>query len=286
MCTTEAADAACLSRVCETADDLCGYRNGPMGGPCTVANGGVVCRSGVCSPGDSMCGYREGEGPCTAANAGTVCRSGACGSDGLCRPATGCNVDADCETATQYCNTPERLCVARVPNTMPVPTVPGHEPTLAGECTVPAAMSACLSNVCEASDDLCGYLNNTPCMSVAECRSTICHTDGRCGLPNGEPCTTPGECRSDICAPNGLCGACDASTPCPSGLACDIATGTCVMPDADAGQSDAGIGNTSPGGLAGGACGSCTVNTSRSTHGYLAMLALLGLVAARKRRQR
>lgn len=287
MCTPEAADSACLSRVCETADDLCGYRNGPMGGPCTVANGAVVCRSGVCSPSDSMCGYREGEGPCTPANAGTVCRSGACGVDGLCRPETGCNVDADCETATQYCNTPARVCVARIPNSMAVPTVPGHTPELAGACTPAAAMSACLSNVCESSDDLCGYLNGTPCAALAECRSMICHSDAACGLPNGEPCTTPGQCRSDICAPDRICGECDASTPCPSGLACDIASGSCV-PVTDAGAGDAGIGNVDagrPGGLAGGACG-CTVNSTQSKQGYLAMLALLGLVVARKRRQR
>jgi MYXO-CTERM domain-containing protein len=50
---------------------------------------------------------------------------------------------------------------------------------------------------------------------------------------------------------------------------------------ADAG-GDAG---ESPGGIAGGACG-CTVNTTKSTSGILAMLGMLALVMMRRRRAR
>lgn len=51
--------------------------------------------------------------------------------------------------------------------------------------------------------------------------------------------------------------------------------------DAGAGTPDAGPRN---GGLSGGACG-CTVNTSGSNTGFLAMLGVLGLVVARRRRR-
>jgi hypothetical protein len=258
MCTAAVGDATCVSRVCEESDDLCGYRNGPDGGPCTVASGAVVCRSGVCSPGDMRCGYRDGEGPCTPETGPRVCRSGLCGPDGLCRPTTGCDRDADCDTATQYCDTPSRTCVPRVPNGMAVPTSPGHDPELAGECTEPAGEAACLSRVCEARDDLCGYLEGTPC------------ADDR-------------QCRSDICAPSGLCAVCDETTPCPTGSICDVPTGTCLPEGSDAGPVDGGMGGR-PGGLAGGAL--CAVRPgSRPAPGvvWVALLAGLALVIGRRR---
>lgn len=259
MCTAAVGDATCVSRVCEASDDLCGYRNGLEGGPCTVATGGVVCRSGVCSPADMHCGYRDGEGPCTPETGAIVCRSGLCGADGLCRPTTGCDRDSDCDTDTQYCDTPSHTCVPRVPNGMAVPTAVGHDPELIGECTEAAGMAACLSRVCEADDDLCGFRNGTPC------------ADDRV-------------CRSFICAPSGLCAACDETTPCPTGELCDIPTGTCLPENADAGPVDAGMG-TRPAGLAGGAL--CAARpTSRPAGGlaWVAALAGLALVVARRRR--
>ncbi|MBX7196212.1 MAG: hypothetical protein K1X94_29420 [Sandaracinaceae bacterium] len=260
MCTAPVGDAVCVSRVCEASDDLCGYRNGLEGGPCTVATGSVVCRSGVCSPGDGHCGYRDGEGPCTAADGAIVCRSGICGSDGLCRPTTGCDRDSDCVTETQYCDTASHTCVPRIPNGMAVPMTPGHDPTLDGECSEPVGDAVCLSRVCEASDDLCGLLP-------------------------GSTCASPEECRTSICAPDAVCGVCDESTPCPTGEVCDVPSGTCHGTDAglaDAGVGDAGMGDR-PHGLAGGACG-CSVRTDAPKSGWLALLGLLGLALARRRR--
>jgi len=140
---------------------------------------------------------------------------------------------------------------------MAVPTWADHTPALTGECTPAAAMSACLSNVCE-DDDLCGYRLGTPC-------------------------TASEVCRSFICAPGGLCGECDATTPCPTGLLCDIPSGTCVP--GDGGAPDGGIDGV-PGGLAGGAV--CSVTAAKRTSGALAMLGLVGLaglVVARRRRR-
>lgn len=262
-CTAPVGDATCMSRVCETSDDLCGYRNGTEGGPCTVATGDVVCRSGVCSPTDGHCGYLDGEGPCTAADGAIVCRSGLCGDDGRCRPTTGCDVDADCITDTQYCDTPSHTCVPRVPNDMAVPTTPGHVPTLDGTCTPDAADSACLSRVCEEVDDRCGHLP-------------------------GSPCDSPVECRTFICAPDGLCGVCDARTPCPTGEMCNLDDGTChEIPgdDAGGGDVDGGVGGEPVRGLVGGACG-CSVSTESSTSAYLGIFGLLALVAIRRRRRR
>jgi MYXO-CTERM domain-containing protein len=262
MCTTAVGDATCVSRVCEASDDLCGYRNGLEGGPCTVANGAVVCRSAVCSPGDGHCGYRDGEGPCTAADGAIVCRSGLCGSDGLCRPTTGCDTDSDCVTETQYCDTPSHTCVPRVPNDMAVPTSPGHDPTLDGTCTPEAGEAACLSRLCE-DDDLCG-------------------------LRPGSTCASPVECRSFICAPLGVCGLCDDRTPCPTGEICNVPDGTCHAPDAgvtgDAGVPDGGvIDDGRPAGLVGGACG-CSVRDDAPSRGWMLALAAIALAILRRRR--
>jgi MYXO-CTERM domain-containing protein len=141
---------------------------------------------------------------------------------------------------------------------MAVPTSPGHDPELAGECTEPAGEAACLSRVCEARDDLCGYLEGTPC------------ADDR-------------QCRSDICAPSGLCAVCDETTPCPTGSICDVPTGTCLPEGSDAGPVDGGMGGR-PGGLAGGAL--CAVRPgSRPAPGvvWVALLVGLALVIGRRR---
>ena len=302
MCTEAAAMSACASNVCEASDSLCGYLNGPTGGPCTDVNAAIVCRSGVCSPSDLHCGYDAGEGPCTAENAVIVCRSGVCGADGRCRPTTGCNVDADCDTATQFCNTETRLCVPKLPNSTAIPTIANHTPVLDAMCSMTVATVVCQSGVCEESDDRCGLLNDTSCTALTECRSSVCFTDMRCGLPVGEECTGPAVCRSNICGANMECGECNASTPCTGGRICNPDTSLCETPvdggmrDAgpgDAGASDAGIaridggpaldGGRNPGGLAGGAL--CSAQAGRSA-GSLWIWGVLGMVSAMAARRR
>src|SRR6185369_16693669 len=100
------------SAVCETSDSKCGKLNGS--GTCTVANQATICRSGACDA-DGSCGYATNHGPCSAANAATVCRSGSCSTNLLCKPSTGCNVDADC-TGGQWCNETSHVCSAKLTN--------------------------------------------------------------------------------------------------------------------------------------------------------------------------
>ena len=303
MCTEAAAMSACASNVCETSDSLCGYLNGPTGGPCTDLNAAIVCRSSVCSPSDMHCGYDAGEGPCTSVDAVTVCRSGVCGADGLCRPTTGCNVDADCDTTTQFCNNEARLCTPKLPNSTAIPTVTGHTPVLDAMCSMTVATIVCQSGVCEESDDRCGLLNDTACTALTECRSSVCFTDMRCGLPVGEACTGPAVCRSNICGANMECGECNAATPCTGGRICNADTSLCETPvdggmrDAgagDAGASDAGFARIdggpgidagpTRGGLAGGAMCAAQPGRSATSTLFWSALGLVSVTAARRRR--
>ena len=216
----------CASGVCDTDND-CGYANSD--GTCTPAKSGVaVCRSGVCDT-DSKCGFKEGDGPCTpAASGSTVCRSGACSANGTCEKSGGCNVDSDCNAATQYCDTPTATCTNKVANGEPVPSVTGHTPALTGVCNPAATIGpdVCASGVCD-SDNACGYEEgHGPCSD----------TDGGTNV-----------CRSGACSTNGTCekaGGCNVNADCTAPAVCNTATSTCEAPDAgagDAGVKDAGV---------------------------------------------
>ncbi|MGN6110446.1 MAG: MYXO-CTERM sorting domain-containing protein [Kofleriaceae bacterium] len=281
-CTEAAAELVCVSGVCDTRDDQCGYADG--GGTCTAANADVVCRSGECSENgmcmpaggclvdadcsggdwcnqqqrvctpklpngepmptdpphtnptldgtctpeaaplvcasgvcdtrDDKCGYADGGGTCTPADEDVVCRSGECSENGMCMPAGGCLVDADCAD-DKWCNMQARVCTPRFPNGDPLPTDPPHtNPTLDGGCTAEAAVLVCESGVCDTQDDKCGFGNGTgPCTSTNAadvCRSGTCGADGACGLADGVgPCTSEDGstvCRSGVCNAFGTCG--------------------------------------------------------------------------------
>jgi hypothetical protein len=212
-CTTDAGKLVCVSAVCDTADDKCGYANGD--GSCVppsagnAGNGGVVCRSGACDP-DMKCGYANGDGPCTAGNAGTVCRSGACSMSGNCEPVGGCVVDADCPTGN-WCDESIFTCEAKLPNGTAMPSDGPHKnPTLDGTCTSDAAMLVCASGVCDTKDSKCGYANG----------------DGPCTAGNGGTV-----CRSGACSSNGTCepmGGCNVDADCPAGNWCDESMHACM----------------------------------------------------------
>jgi uncharacterized repeat protein (TIGR01451 family)/MYXO-CTERM domain-containing protein len=108
-CSAAAAVSVCSSGVCDADDEACGYANGV--GPCTSSSAKALCRSGICDSKDGQCGYLDRSGPCTDANAASSCRSQVCSSSGLCRPAGGCLVDADCATG-ERCNAKQALCMA------------------------------------------------------------------------------------------------------------------------------------------------------------------------------
>lgn len=247
---------------CDTVANTCG--------PCTAdfSGTGAACPEAnpFCAftgPTMGVCGRCTTNADCEGHTGGPLCDlvSGGCG--------TACNVDADCADG-EWCPD-SRVCAPQVPNGM---SVPAAGPA-SGMCTETIGTRTCISGVCFEDDDLCG-------------------------LPTGETCADEGVCRSAICASNGLCGDCDSNDDCMGGRVCVVSTGTCVMPDGgmpdagpgdagprDAGAStfDAGDAGPTPGGLAGGSCG-CAVNTTQGNSGILAMLGMLALVVARKRRQR
>jgi len=194
-CSAEVAAVVCISAVCDTADDACGYSNGH--GPCTTSNASEVCRTGFCDGEDNLCGYADGNGPCSEANAPQSCRSQTCSETAkLCRPATGCVVDADC-SHSDFCDTERLACTPKLKNGKPIPTVAGHTPALTGQCNDAVGKVVCVSAVCDATDDLCGLPDGAgPCSSEspAACRSGVC-TDGLCG-PQAETPDAGGEAGS------------------------------------------------------------------------------------------
>jgi len=170
--------------------------NPTLNGVCTTAAGVLVCVSGVCDATDNKCGYANGDGPCTAANGPVVCRSGACSVNDLCVPAGGCNVDADC-TAGNWCDESIHQCTPRTANGFPIPNDPAHaNPTVNGLCTAAAAALVCVSGVCDANDNDCGYADGDgPCnmtTGATVCRSGRCSVNDTCEPPSG--CNVDGDC--------------------------------------------------------------------------------------------
>ncbi|MGZ3472877.1 MAG: hypothetical protein ACXWUG_00255, partial [Polyangiales bacterium] len=148
-CSSAAATATCVSKVCDTVDDKCGFTDG------------------------HTCG------------ADAECRSTDCGAvSKVCLPAGGCKVDGDC-AATDYCDTPSSTCKAKLDNGEPIPTVTGHTPAVSGTCTSTAATVVCKSAVCDPVDNKCGLADGDgPCTSSTVCRSDVC-SGGVCGAPDG-----------------------------------------------------------------------------------------------------
>jgi len=215
------------------------HTNPILNGNCSAAAATLVCQAGVCDA-DNKCGYDVNGGPCTAGNAGTVCRSGSCSSNLLCRPAAGCNVDADC-SGGQWCNESNHTCSAKLGNGTTIPTDPPHTgPVLNGTCTPAAATLVCQASVCETSDNKCGKLNGSASCTVANqatiCRSGVCDADGSCGYDtNHGPCSAANAatvCRSGSCSANLLCqppGGCNVDSDCTGGQWCNETSHTCSV---------------------------------------------------------
>lgn len=68
----------------------------PLEGICTPDAAQVACASRVCDEADNLCGYGVGSGDCNPATAQVVCRSGVCDANGVC----GCTTDSQCGDAT------------------------------------------------------------------------------------------------------------------------------------------------------------------------------------------
>ncbi len=186
------------------------HSNPTLGGSCTLAAGLLVCRSTVCDVADEKCGYAIGHGVCTLANGAALCRSGACGHDGNCRPADGCNLDADCSFG-DWCEESTRSCKPLLANGSPIPSdVPHANPTLDGTCSAAVASLVCQSAVCDAADDTCGFADG----------------DGPCTTATGATV-----CRSGVCSANGLCqiaAGCNVDADCGTGTWCHESLHACV----------------------------------------------------------
>jgi len=210
-----------------------------LDGNCTTAAGTLVCQASVCDP-DKKCGYADNSGPCTTGNAGTVCRSGSCSSNLLCRPAAGCNVDADC-SGGQWCNESNHTCSAKLANGVSIPIdLPHTSPVLDGTCSVPAGSLVCQATVCDVIDNKCGKKNGSGTCTVGNqatiCRSGVCDADGSCGYAtNHGPCSPANAatvCRSGSCSANLLCqppGGCNVDGDCTAGQWCNETSHTCSV---------------------------------------------------------
>jgi hypothetical protein len=193
-----------------------------LDGKCTQAASTLVCTSAVCDAKDDKCGLADGDGPCTAATGPVLCRSGACNASGVCGPANGCVVDADC-ASNKWCSA--GACVLKLANGTPLPASPVEVST----CSAPVGARVCQSGVCDPKDNECGYATGDgPCASASQCRSGKCDkaiciectSDDECGagrmcspagacvsrLPDGQPCATASQCLSNACT-GGICGA-------------------------------------------------------------------------------
>ncbi len=272
------------------------------GGTCTTIIGGRACLSTVCDTNDNECGYANGDGPCTGSNGATECRSTICAmtgpNAGLC---VACTTSAQCSGATPACNTTTNTCVqcttsATCPTQHPVcdstsstcvvcngdlgstATDPcssasapfcflsGSSAGQCGKCTTNADCTGHSGPICDTTSGLC----TTQCTEDSECLSSQwCNAptggQGVCvaKLANGTslPSTpsnvatcsvTVGQrvCISGVCdTTTNQCGdalghgPCTSSAQCITGI-CDPLTQLCTLPDAgvDGGvKSDASV---------------------------------------------
>lgn len=205
------------------------------GGTCTAPLGARACLSGVCSTANNTCGYGNGTGSsCTAANAATVCQSGACSTAGVCIPAASgaCWVDGEC-AAGSYCARNTFMCTPKLGAGTAIPSDGLHN----GTCTPSNAAAVCLTSTCNATSNTCAAANGTPCSTGAQCTSAICGSNGVCGASNGTAgCTGANAatyCQSGACSSAGVCvpaasGSCYVDADCGAGTFCRRDNFSCV----------------------------------------------------------
>ncbi len=207
FCNTQT--LACVSKLTNgTSIPTIANHTPALTGTCSAPVGTSVCSAGVCDVSDNKCGYANGNGTCTVANAATVCRSGACAA-GVCAAPAQCTTDANC-AAGQFCDTQAGACVPKLPNNTAIPTITGHTPALTGACSVAVAQSVCTSQVCETSDNKCGYADGS----------------GTCNAGNAATV-----CRSASCSTTNVCkpaGGCLVDADCTGAQFCNTATNLCV----------------------------------------------------------
>lgn len=171
-CDTGAAPAACVADLSNgtAMPNVPSHADPVLDGTCTVSAASVVCISGVCDTADNQCGYANGTGPCNPTNAATVCRSGACSDNGACRPAGGCNVDSDC-SASQWCNTGTNTCQAKANTGSPIPAGGLCSAGLSARCK---SGTCDPDNLCGHANGLGPCTNGNAAGNSGQCRSSVC----------------------------------------------------------------------------------------------------------------
>ncbi len=184
------------------------------------ANGCYFCDGVGCRPvspptratcaGDYQCATNQ---VCTSLGCSPTCLNDAdCSQGWVCRGASGTN---------------RGLCVA------PTETTPTRNP---GNCTDNSQCmggavcldGTCARRTCDSATTSCACTDTSTCTSGQVCLA------GRCTVPT-DTCRFNSQCGAGRVCINQVCRAsCGASNPCPTGQACDAASGACV--DRPAGQ--------------------------------------------------
>ncbi|MFI5306163.1 MAG: hypothetical protein ACHQ53_02360 [Polyangiales bacterium] len=252
-----------------------------LSGTCSSGVGAAVCVSGVCDTKDQKCGYADGDGPCTSANGALVCRAGACSQASVCKTMSGCVTDADCDAASQYCDTGTGTCAAKLANGKMLPGVTGHSPSLDGTCSKTAAEIVCQSGVCDAADDECGHaIGQGPCdatNAATVCRAKTCAVSGTNANLCVE-CATDAQCAGakPVCDPRTnacvQCTAADSSACTGATPICLVGPSTCAPCDGDLGRSSEAACTQAAApycfltGSKAGQCGKCAADTDCASH--------------------
>jgi hypothetical protein len=253
------------SPVCDATSNTCVACNGDDGTTATAACPGTTapyCTTtgacGTCTTNASCSGTSHGGAFCDTT-------SGACGS--------ACKLDTDCPTG-DWCDdlSGTGICQPRTANGAGVP---------GGSCGTNDSIGAraCVSSVCDAKGNDCGYANGDgPCTTNAQCQSGDC-VSGTCAaivVPDGGTAD----------ASSGDAAAADASNDASSEAGSPIGTPTndaSVSPparDASAAGPSPAAGTLEGGGL------SCSMGRRPSGGARFDLVALvLGLAALRRRRK-
>jgi len=251
------------------------HQSPTLDGSCSAAAAALVCVSGVCDTRDDECGFATGVGPCSAKNAGSVCRSGRCASSGsakdtcvdctedahcsgdtpICNPGTGncveCTSSDACSGKTPVCDQEHSSCVkcngdrgSSASNPCESEAAPfcfqsGAQQGTCGKCTTDDNCTGHSGSVCDPSSGLC----KSGCRLDSDCPSSDWCNDSQSTctpkLANDEPLPSDPKrvatcsaqvassvCQSGACDPvDGKCGLLPGDGPCDDSEQCRV--GTC-----------------------------------------------------------
>jgi len=244
------------------------HQSPTLDGNCSEAAATLVCVSGVCDSRDDECGFASGVGPCSAENAGSVCRSGRCASSGtaqgtcvncsedahcsgdapICNRSTGncveCTSSDACSGATPICDLEHSTCVkcngdrgssASDPcesAAAPFCFLSGSQKGTCGKCASDDNCTGHSGNVCDPNSGLCksGCRLDSDCPSTEWCNDS----EGMCApkLANDEP--LPSEpARVATCSDAAASSVCQSGVCDPADDKCGLAPGNGPCTDSD-----------------------------------------------------